>query len=128
MTQKLLFVCSQNKLRSPTAEKLFENHPLYQARSAGTQPGARIALTEGHIGWADLIFCMEKSHKNRLQRKFPEASAGKRIVCLRILDEYDYMDPDLIEELEARLAPYVTLPVREERSESDAGDSPPPRS
>jgi predicted protein tyrosine phosphatase len=108
--QKLLFVCSQNKLRSLTAEKLFEGYPLYQVRSAGTQPGARIVVTEGHVGWADIIFCMEESHVNRLRRKFPEALQGKRIVCLRIPDEYGFMQPDLIEELRAKLGPYVVLP------------------
>ena len=108
--QKLLFVCSRNKLRSLTAEKLFEGSPLYQVRSVGTQPGARIVVTEGHIGWADVIFCMEKSHLNRLRRKFPEALQGKRVVCLQIPDEYEYMDPDLVEELRGKLAPYVTLP------------------
>ena len=59
---KLLFVCSQNRLRSPTAEKLFEGSARYCARSAGTSLGARVVVTEGHIGWADIIFCMEKRH------------------------------------------------------------------
>lgn len=108
--QKLLFVCSRNKLRSLTAEKMFEGFPLYQVRSAGTQPGARIVVTEGHLGWADLIFCMEKSHANRLHRKFPEAMEGKRVICLHIPDEYDLMQPELIDELRAKLAEYVTLP------------------
>jgi predicted protein tyrosine phosphatase len=67
-------------------------------------------VTEGHIGWADIIFCMEKSHLNRLRRKFPEALHGKRVVCLHIPDEYEYMDTVLIDELRAGLAPYVTLP------------------
>jgi predicted protein tyrosine phosphatase len=108
--QKLLFVCSQNKLRSLTAERLFDGFPLYQVRSAGTQPGARIVVTEGHIGWADLIFCMEKSHLNRLRRKFPEAMGGKEVVCLHIQDEYEFMQPALIDELRAKLGPYITLP------------------
>lgn len=108
--QKLLFVCSRNKLRSLTAEKLFEGLPQFQARSAGTQPGARIVVTEGHIGWADVIFCMEKSHVARLRERFPEAVAGKRIECLHIPDDYAFMDPDLIEELRMKLAPYVDLP------------------
>jgi predicted protein tyrosine phosphatase len=108
--QKLLFVCSRNKLRSLTAEKLFDGSPLYQARSAGTQPGARIVVTEGHIGWADLVFCMEKSHLSRLRRKFPEAMQGKPAICLHIPDDYDFMQPELIDELEAKLAPYLTLP------------------
>lgn len=108
--RKLLFVCSQNKLRSLTAEKLFEGFPTYQVRSVGTQPDARIVITEGHIGWADLIFCMEKSHLNRIRRKFPEALQGKRVICLGIPDEYDFMDPELIEELRGKLGPYVLLP------------------
>jgi predicted protein tyrosine phosphatase len=108
--QKLLFVCSQNKLRSLTAEKLFEGFPLYQVRSVGTQPGARIVVTEGHVGWADLIFCMEKSHHNRLRRKFPEALQGKRVVCLHIPDEYDFMQAALIEEFWAKLGRYLSLP------------------
>ena len=108
--QKLLFICSRNKLRSLTAEKLFEGLPQFHARSAGTQPGARIVVTEGHIGWADLIFCMEKSHVARLRERFPEALDGKRIVCLHIPDDYAFMDPDLIEELRAKLEPYVELP------------------
>jgi predicted protein tyrosine phosphatase len=108
--QKLLFVCSRNKIRSLTAEKLFEGFPLYQVRSAGTQPGARIVVTEGHIGWADLIFCMEKSHLNRLRRKFPEALRDKQVICLHIPDEFEFMQTELVEELRARLAAYVTLP------------------
>ena len=108
--QKLLFVCSQNKLRSLTAEKLFEGFPAYQARSVGTQPDARIVITEGHIGWADLIFVMEKSHLNRIRRKFPEALQGKRVITLFIPDDYDFMQPELLDELRGKLGPYVMLP------------------
>lgn len=108
--RKLLFICSRNRIRSLTAEKLFEGSPLYQVRSAGTQPDARIVVTEGHLGWADIIFCAEKSHLDRLRLKFPEAMRGKRVVCLHIPDEYEFMDPVLIDELRAALAPYVTLP------------------
>ena len=107
---KLLFVCSQNKLRSLTAEKLFEGFADYQVRSCGTQPDARIVITEGHVGWADWIFCMEKSHLNRIRRKFPEALHGKRVVCLHIPDAYDFMDPELLDELRAKLGLYVALP------------------
>ncbi len=109
-TEKLLFVCSRNKWRSLTAEKLFEHFPLYQVRSAGTQPGARIVVTEGHIGWADTIFCMERSHVARLRRKFPAALRGKRVICLHIPDDFQFMDPGLLDELRAKLSPYVTLP------------------
>jgi predicted protein tyrosine phosphatase len=108
--KKLLFVCSQNKLRSLTAEKLFEGSPHYQVRSVGTQPDARVVVTEGHLGWADIIFCMEKSHVNRLHRKFKETLRGKRVICLHIPDEFEFMDPFLVDEFRAKLPPYVTLP------------------
>lgn len=112
--EKLLFVCSQNRLRSLTAEKFFEGFPLYKVRSVGTQPDARIVVTEGHLGWADVIFCMEKSHLNRLRRKFPEAMQGKRVICLNIPDDFEFMDPELIEEFRAKLAPYLSLPEEPE--------------
>ncbi|MBL9136505.1 MAG: protein tyrosine phosphatase [Verrucomicrobiales bacterium] len=107
---KLLFVCSQNRMRSLTAEKLVEGVPGFQARSVGTQPDARIVVTEGHLGWADLVVCMEKSHLNRLRRKFPEAMQHKRAVCLHIPDDYVFMQAELIDELRAKLVAYVEWP------------------
>jgi predicted protein tyrosine phosphatase len=53
--QKLLFMCSQNRLRSLTAETMYRGFPEYSVRSAGTGPGARIRVRKGHIGWADAI-------------------------------------------------------------------------
>jgi predicted protein tyrosine phosphatase len=53
---------------------------------------------------------MEKSHVNRLKRKFPEALRGKRVVCLHIPDEHEFMHPNLVDELRAKLVDYVTLP------------------
>jgi len=108
--KKLLFVCSRNRFRSLTAEKLFADSPNYEARSAGTQPDARVVVTEGHLGWADIIFCMEKSHLERVRRKFPEALHDKQVVCLHVPDDYEFMQPELIEELRAKLSLYVALP------------------
>ena len=106
---KLLFICSQNRLRSLTAEKIFSGHPGYEVRSAGTQPDARIVVTEGHIGWADIIFVMEKSHLNKLHRKFPEALADKRLITLHIPDEYTFMQPELVDELKAKVSAHIEL-------------------
>ncbi len=108
--EKLLFICSRNRRRSLTAEKLFEGFPRYQVRSAGTQPESRIVVTEGHIGWADVIFVMEKSHLNRMRVKFSEALQHKRVVTLYIEDDYDFMQPELLDELRCKLEPYVKLP------------------
>ncbi len=110
--KKLLFVCSQNKFRSLTAEKIFSGIPGYEVRSAGTQPDARIVVTEGHVRWADVIFVMEKSHLNRLRRKLGDALDGKRVITLYIPDIYDPMQPELIEELETKVSAHIALPKR----------------
>jgi len=73
---KLLFICSRNKWRSRTAEELYRDLPGYAAKSAGTEPGSRQRVTEGLLGWADLIFVMEAKHRDYLRAKFPEAITG----------------------------------------------------
>lgn len=108
MKTKLLFICSRNQWRSPTAEALFRGHPHYDARSAGTEERARIKVTAGHITWADFIFCMERKHAERLRERFEVELEGKRLAVLRIPDEYRQGDPELIEVLKAALSTHVT--------------------
>lgn len=107
---KILFVCSQNRWRSLTAEKLYEGFQGYEVRSAGTEKNARIRVNEGHIGWADLIFVMEKRHVDRLRDKFSEQLDGKQLICLHIPDDYGFMDTDLQRVLRERLRPYIAVP------------------
>ena len=104
---KLLFICSRNEIRSLTAERMFDGSAHYQARSAGTQPQARVKVTEGLLDWADLVFVMEKSHLRRLEERFSEAIAGKPVICLNIPDDYAYMEPALIEEFEGKLPEHL---------------------
>ena len=104
---KLLFVCSRNHWRSPTAEALFKDHPRYEARSAGTENGARIKLTAGHVGWADLIFCMEKSHAARVEERFAGELGDKPLIVLRIPDDFEFMDPALIDLLQTELSDHL---------------------
>ena len=103
----LLFLCSQNKRRSLTAEKLFDGYAFHQARSAGTENNARIKLTPGLIGWADIIFCMDKKHVRRLKEKYSDFVVGKKIICLNIPDKYSYMDDDLCELLDSVVPEYL---------------------
>jgi len=104
---KLLFICSRNEVRSLTAERLFDHSTQYQARSAGTQPQARVKVTAGLIGWADLILVMERAHERRLEERFSEALAGKRVICLHVPDDFQFMEPALMAELESRLAAHL---------------------
>jgi predicted protein tyrosine phosphatase len=106
----ILFLCSQNRLRSPTAERIFRGREGLDVRSAGLDQDAVIAASADLVAWADLIFVMEKAHVNKLRRRFKTASGGKRVVCLHIPDEFECMDPELIRILEARVAPWLARP------------------
>lgn len=107
---KILFICSRNKWRSLTAEKIFHGFNNYDVRSAGTEENARIKVTIGHIGWADVIFVMEKKHVRRLIDKFGVNLSNKKFICLGIPDDYEYMDEDLIEILKSRVSEYIDVP------------------
>ena len=100
---KILFVCSRNRRRSLTAETIFKGEPAWDVRSAGTEEAARIKVTAGQLGWADVVVVMEKRHKERLQQKFPEEFAANPCVCLFITDDYEFMDPALIELLREKM-------------------------
>jgi predicted protein tyrosine phosphatase len=106
----LLFVCSRNKWRSLTAEKIFEQMNGCSVKSAGTEEGARIKVNAGHIGWADWIFVMEKKHERRLHEKFRLELSGKRLIRLDIPDDYGYMNEELIDILKSRVAEYIEVP------------------
>lgn len=103
----ILFICSRNKWRSRTAETIFKDSQQHMVKSAGTENDARIRVTEKLIAWADLIFVMEKKHKERLIQKFGALIDEKEIVTLGIKDDYKYMDPELINVLETSVSPYV---------------------
>ena len=107
---KILFVCSRNKRRSLTAETIYKSEPAWDVRSAGTEESARIKVTAGHLGWADMIVVMEKRHKERLQQKYPEEIAAKRCVCLFISDDYEFMDPQLVELLREKMREHFQNP------------------
>lgn len=101
----VLFVCSRNRLRSPTAERVFADRA--ETDSAGLAPDAELRLSGDQVLWADLIVVMEKSHRSKLKRGFARQLAGKRVVCLDIPDVYDFMQPELVALLEKRMAPYL---------------------
>ena len=101
--KKVLFVCSRNRLRSPTAEQVFSVRGDLEVASAGTNRDAEMPLSTELIKWADLIVVMEKVHRTKVQRDYRKALDGKRVICLDIPDNYALMDPALVELLQARM-------------------------
>lgn len=107
----LLFVCSENRLRSPTGEEVFSAYEGINAIGAGTNNDAETTVSGDLIEWADIIFVMEKSHRNKLSKKFKELLKGKRLICLDIPDKYERMDPLLIQLLKDKVSRHILLQI-----------------
>jgi predicted protein tyrosine phosphatase len=108
---RILFVCSRNRRRSPTAEAQFASQVGVETLSAGTAVDAETIISAELIEWADLIFAMETVHRRRLEDQFAKLLAQKRVVVLGVADRYRYMDSQLVEILRKKVSPY--LPVRD---------------
>jgi predicted protein tyrosine phosphatase len=104
---KLLFICGKNRLRSPTAEAIFGEYPGVEVESAGIDRDAEVIVGADAIQWADLILVMEKTHRRKLAAKFQPCLKDKRVVCLDIPDNYEYMDPDLVAILNQKVLPLL---------------------
>lgn len=104
---KVLFVCDHNRLRSPTAAAIYGEDPRLEVRSAGIRAGAAVEVTRELLEWADLIFVMEKAQRNLIRERFEDVYQSRRIICLYIRDEYEYMDPELVRLLRDRVPPHL---------------------
>ncbi|HNX05523.1 MAG TPA: low molecular weight protein tyrosine phosphatase family protein [Opitutales bacterium] len=103
----VLFVCSANRLRSPTAEQVFCEHPGIECLSAGLNHDADNPLTPELVEWADLIFVMEKMQRAKLSARFGEHLGARRVVTLNIPDNYAFMDPELVKILKRKVTPLL---------------------
>lgn len=93
----VLFVCSRNQWRSPTAEQVWRRHPQVQARSAGTSASARRVVSVADLAWADVVLVMEDKHRSRLLAEHGDSLRHKPLHVLDIPDDYRYMDPELVD-------------------------------
>jgi predicted protein tyrosine phosphatase len=107
--RNILFVCSQNKLRSPTAERIFSDIPNIEVDSAGLNHDAVQPITSEQIEWADVIFVMEKTHKNKLQKNYKRSLKSQSVVCLDIPDDYAFMDDELVFILKKKVGSYLGI-------------------
>ena len=103
----VLFVCSMNRWRSPTAEKVFRN--VANVRAAGTSRKAVRSVQSSDVAWADVIFCMEKKHPEQMSSRFPGELRYKEVHVLDIPDDYQYMEEELVKTLRAAVAPILDL-------------------
>jgi len=107
MTKRVLFVCTGNMDRSPTAESLLSGKEGFEVKSAGTWIHARKRISKNLIEWADLIFVMERYHKHVILSICPEAE--EKVIVLDIPDMYRRNDPELVEILKRKLEEHLKI-------------------
>jgi predicted protein tyrosine phosphatase len=105
--RRVLFLCRYNRMRSPTAERIFSKRTDLDVRSAGTAPNALARVNAQMLEWADLIFIMDDQQRRALRRRFAGHPALGRLICLDIPDVYSFLQPELISLLQARTAPHL---------------------
>jgi predicted protein tyrosine phosphatase len=113
--ERILFVCTANIDRSPTAESLYAGDPRYEVLSAGTAPFAVVPLSQRILEWADRIFVMnerEDHHKTDILQRFPGLKL--EIVDLDIEDRWYRGDPQLISMLLKKLTAHLGAPQKQE--------------
>jgi predicted protein tyrosine phosphatase len=103
----LLFICSRNRLRSPTAEVEFSVYPPVAAASAGTAPDAENVVSAELVEWADVIFAMEAIHKRRLTERFSTLLKSRKVIVLGIPDDYEYMADALVAALKEKVTRHL---------------------
>ena len=102
LAHKILFVCGKNRLRSPTAEHVFADWPGIETASAGVSADSDNPVTPELLEWADTVICMERSHRAKIGR-LKSHMAGAKVVCLDIPDNFEYMAPELVALLKAKV-------------------------
>ncbi len=103
----LLFICSMNRWRSPTAEAVYSKEALLETRSAGISSNAKHPIQAKDLKWADVVFVMEPKHLQRLQADFPGEMKYKECHVLEIPDDFKFMDPELVEAIHASVDPLL---------------------
>lgn len=104
---RILFVCSRNQWRSPTAEAIYRNDPRIEVRSAGTSERSARRLTERDLAWADAVLVMEPKHAKRIRQGTKKMNSLPPIYSLDIPDEYQRMDPVLVQLLRDASEPFI---------------------
>ena len=105
--KRIRFICSRNRLRSPTAEQVFSTWLGVEVASAGLDPSSPEPVSPELLAWAEVIFVMERTHRNKLSKKFRAHLKHQRIVVLGISDDYEYMDPRLVKLFEKLVPPHL---------------------
>jgi predicted protein tyrosine phosphatase len=107
---RVLFVCTQNKVRSLTAEHLYRVRADLDVRSCGTAEFAKNQLTEEVMKWADVVFIFDELQAEVIEKRFGKDALGKEVINLGLEDVYQYKSESLVLKLTAKIEPYLGRP------------------
>lgn len=101
---KILFVCTANKMRSKTAEKIYQDDERFVVKSAGVADFADVPLNLDLLTWADYVVVMEEMHSEWIRQCYPVffSHRHKQILCLDIPDIFNFMDFELVAQIERK--------------------------
>ena len=105
----VLFVCTLNKARSVTAERMYRRAPGISVRSAGISDRAAHQVVEADLIWADRVIVFESEHERWIRKIF--AGDLPEIVDVGNPDDYLADDSELIAELTEALSPVLGRPA-----------------
>ncbi len=105
----MLFVCSKNQWRSPTAETIYRRDDRVSVRSRGTAKAAVQTIRSDDIAWSDVIMVMEDKHRQRILADFPGEAKFKPMHVLDIPDDYQFMDDELVELIRSAAEPIIEI-------------------
>ncbi|MDR2207282.1 MAG: hypothetical protein LBE36_14120 [Flavobacteriaceae bacterium] len=98
----ILVVCGRNKKRSRTAEYIFKNDNRFNIRSVGLSPKSNRKISENDLNWSDLVFVMESEQRAKIRKLYRHLQLPD-IEVLNILDEYEFMNEELVEILTEKI-------------------------
>lgn len=108
--RRVLFVCTQNKVRSLTAEHLYRVRPDLDVKSCGTATFAKNQLTKDLLKWAEVVFTFDDSQMDVIEKNFSAEAQSRIVVCLGLPDIFTYKSDALVVKLTAKLDPYLGRP------------------
>jgi predicted protein tyrosine phosphatase len=108
--KRVLFVCTQNKVRSLTAEHLYRVRPDLEVKSCGTATFAKNQLSKELLNWAEAVFTFDESHMEAIAKNFSAEVQTKPVICLGLPDIFTYKSDALVVKLTAKIEPYLGRP------------------
>lgn len=101
--KKVLSVCSAGLMRSPTIAFVLSQDPYnYNTRACGVHDYALVPLDKVLLTWADEIICVQDDHEELLHKLLADCGLNTPVVNLKIPDNFEYRNPELIETIKRK--------------------------